>query len=259
MKFASGLSAFQNNMEKKSETLSQREKAQKDLLELKKMKAGMLDTEHLNDDDKKIVPKTLEEKTENFFYHHKAKVIVCGFLAIVLTVMIASCFTKINYDAKITVYCYEFVDTKTADATGDWFEELYPDVNGNGKTEITCVECSFADNGTELQETITTKQQKIITILNDPTALLFILDDKSIEYLNSVTKDRELFTKENIVELPKEYYEALSSDRISFKDTEKKRYLCLRSIEDMLIEEDAKESFAAAKEVLNKVKKMTNE
>ena len=40
---------------KKSETLRQREKAQKDLLELKKMRAGLLDTEHLDDSDKKII------------------------------------------------------------------------------------------------------------------------------------------------------------------------------------------------------------
>ena len=244
-------------MEKKSETLRQREKAQKDLLELKKMQSGELDTEHLNDDDKKIVPRTLEEKADNFFYHHKYKLIVCAFLAIVLTVMIASCVTRIDYDAKITIYCYEFVDSKTTDSTGVWFEELYPDANGNGKTEIMCTECSFADNGTELQVTITTKQQKIITILNDPTALLFILDEKSLEYLNSVTENTLLFTEENIVELPQEYYKALNSDRVSFKDTEKKRYLCLRSIENMLVEKDAKENFAAAKETFNKVKKMT--
>ena len=43
---------------KKSDTLRQREKAQRDLLELKKMQSGELDTEHLRDQDKKIVPKS---------------------------------------------------------------------------------------------------------------------------------------------------------------------------------------------------------
>ncbi len=241
----------------KSDTLKQRQKAQKDLLELKKMKAGMLDTEHLKDDDKKIVPKTLEEKADNFFYHHKFKVILGSFIAIVLTILIVSCATRIDYDTKITIYCYEYVDTKTADATARWFEEFYPDANGNGKSQVLCVECSFADNGTELQETITQKQQKIMTILSDPEALLFILDEKSIEYLNSVSEEGILFPKRNIVELPAEYYQALGDDGYSAQNAEKKRYLCLRNIEDFLVEEKAKENFAAAKEVLNKVKKMT--
>ena len=89
---------------KKSETLKQREKAQKDLLELKKMQMGQLDPSMLNDDDKKIVPKTLDEKADNFFYHNKAKLIVLGFLAIVLTVLIMSCVTRTDYDATVTIY-----------------------------------------------------------------------------------------------------------------------------------------------------------
>ena len=52
---------------KKSETLKQREKAQKDLLELKKMKMGQLDPSSLDDSDKVITPKTLDEKCDNFF------------------------------------------------------------------------------------------------------------------------------------------------------------------------------------------------
>ena len=72
------------NNNNKSDTLKQRAKAQKDLLELKKMQAGQLDPALLNDDDKKLVPKTLDEKADNFFYHNKVKLIVLGFLAVVL-------------------------------------------------------------------------------------------------------------------------------------------------------------------------------
>ena len=243
-------------MAKKSETLRQREKAQKDLLELKKMRAGMLDTEHLNDDDKKIVPKTLEEKADNFFYHNKYKLIFCAFTAIVLTIMIVSCFTRVDYDAKITFYCYEYVDSKVLEASDEWFKDIYPDVNGNGKVEVLCTECSFDNHGTELQETITTKQQKIMTILNDPTALLFVLDDESIKYLNSISKSGPIFPEENIVLLGEDYYSCLTNDRYSLIDTEKKRYLCLRNIAGTTIEEKAKETYAAAKEVLEKVRKM---
>ena len=238
---------------KKSETLRQREKAQKDLLELKKMRAGLLDTEHLDDSDKKIVPRTLEEKADNFFYHHKYKVIISAFLAIVLAIMIGSCVTKVRYDATVTIYCYEYVDQKTVENIEGWLETYYEDVNGNGKVEILCTDCSFSNEGTELAETINQKQMKMQAILTDSSALLFILDDESIEYLNGISENFVLFTEENIVELEGDFYMSLGRDRISFKN-DKKRYLCLRTIDETVIENKAKDNYAAAKKVLEKYK-----
>lgn len=239
---------------KKSETLRQREKAQRDLLELKKMQAGQLDTSILNDDDKKIVPRTLEEKADNFFYHHKAKLIVCGFLAVVLTVMIVSCVKRPHYDSTVTIYCYEFVDTVTVEDTAEWLEKLHPDTNGNGKVEILCTECSFSEK-TELAETVTQKQMKIQAILTDASAVLFILDENSLKYLNGISENFTLFTEENIVELGDEYYNALSKDRIGY-ETDKKRFLCLRTIDETVIEGKAQNNYDDAKKVLEKVRSM---
>ncbi|MBO5852253.1 MAG: hypothetical protein J6Q74_00380 [Clostridia bacterium] len=239
----------------KSETLRQREKAQRDLLELKKMQSGALDTEHLKDDDKKIVPKTLDEKCDNFFYHHKTKLIIFGFLAVVLTIMIASCFTRIDYDATVTIYCYEFVDSETIEETAEWFETFFGDTNLNGKVEVLCTDCSFAKE-TDFAETITQKQMKIQAVLTSAESLLFILDEESLEYLNSITDSFELFSEENIVELDDSYYNSLSGDRLSFKDKNKKRFLCLRTIDDTLIEGKAQKYFDEAKKALQKVRNM---
>ena len=81
-------------MSKKSETLRQREKAQKDLLELKKMQRGEISPETLKDDHKKIVPKTLDEKCENFLFYHKYKLMFAAVAAVVLTIIIISMIKK---------------------------------------------------------------------------------------------------------------------------------------------------------------------
>lgn len=237
---------------KKSETLKQREKAQKDLLELKKMQMGQLDPSILKDDDKKIVPKTLDEKADNFFYHHKAKLIGLGFLAVVLTVLVMSCVTKTDYDATVTIYCYEYVDTNTVEETAVYIEKLHPDTNENGKTQILCTDCSFSED-TELMQTVNERQMKLQSILMDGESLLFILDDESIAYLNSISEEITLFKEENIVELSENYYNSLSDGRTSFK-ADKKRYLCLRTIDETAIEGEAKKNYEDAKEVLEKLK-----
>lgn len=236
----------------KSDTLKQRAKAQKDLLELKKMQSGQLDPALLNDDDKKIVPKTLDEKADNFFYHNKVKLIILGFLAVVLTVLIMSCVTRTDYDATVTIYCYEYVDTQTIEETARWMEKLHPDTNGNEKVEIICVDCSFSED-TDLMQTVNTQQMKLQTKLMDGESMLFILDDESLEYLNTISENLTLFEEKNIVELDSSFYNSLSDGRISLK-ADKKHYLCLRTVDETVVEGDAKQNYEDAKKVIEKLK-----
>lgn len=238
-------------MAKKSETLRQREKAQKDLLELKKMQMGEIDPETLKDDDKKIVPKTFEEKRANFFFYHKYKLIAAVAAIIVLAIIIHSTVTRPNYDAIVTIYCYEYVDEQTTEDTSVWMEKYFSDVNENGRVDVLVNECSFAPD-TDLADIVRTKQLKIQTMLIEEDALLFILDDESLEYLNGISDSVTLFSEENIVELGENYYSALSDDRYGMLE-EKKRYLCLRTIDGSAIEGKAQKHYEAAKKVLEAV------
>lgn len=237
---------------KKSDTLKQREKAQRELLQLKKMQAGQIDPSILNDDDKKIVPKTLDEKCDNFFYHNKTKLIVFGFLAVVLSVLIVSCATRTNYDATLTIYCYEYIAPETTKEVAKWMEELHPDTNGNEKVEILATDCSFSMD-TDLSETVSAQQMKIQALLMDNEAMLFILDKESIEYLNSISKDFNLFEEENIIRLDNDFYKRLSDGRIGLEDT-KEHYLCLRTINKTALEGKAQKNYEDAKKVIDTLK-----
>lgn len=233
-------------MAKKSETLSQREKAQKDLLELKKMQRGEIKPEK----EKEVVPQTFKEKKENFFFYHKYKLIFIAAAVIVLAIIIYSTVTKIDYDASVTIYRYEYVFPEETEAAAKWLENYYTDVNGNGKVEISAEDCSFGDE--DLADTVHTRQLKIQAILNQTKAMLFILDEESLEYLNGISDKIVLFTEENMAELPANYYKAVGIEKLA--SDEKKRYIALRTIDDTVLEGDAQENYIAAKGVIEKIK-----
>lgn len=239
-------------MAKKSETLAQREKAQRDLLELKKMQQGQMEIKR--DDDKKIVPMTLDEKAENFFFYHKYKIMAGIAAAIVLFIIFYSIFSTPDYDATLTIYCHEYVSETEIKNIGKWANEIYVDVNDNGSVDVLTTDCSFdATAEEELAETIRQRQMKLHSLLTEPEAMLFILNEDSLKYFAETEATKNLFKEENIVELPAGFYEALGENRVSLKK-EVKRYLCLRNIEGTNLDKKAKTHYEAAKQVLENVK-----
>jgi len=169
--------------ERKSETLRQREKAQKDLLELKKIQQGQLDPETLKKDEK-IIPMTFGEKVSNFFFHHKWKVVTAVCAAIVLSIVIHSEVTKIRYDTTLTLYCFEYFSEENADAVAYWMEGYFPDTNRNGKSQVSVQNCSFvleAANKAYIDE----MQRKLQSLLLEKDALFYI---ELIEKLGQVPR-----------------------------------------------------------------------
>ena len=239
-------------MAKKSETLRQREKAQKDLLELKKMQRGDINPETLRDDHKKITPRTFAEKRENFLFYHKYKVLAVLMAVIVLAIVIHSYVSTPDYDATLTIYCYEFVGDKDIEDIDKWIESYFPDANGNGKVDVLTTDCSFGPD-TTLAETVNQRQLKIQSILLEEDSLLFILDDESLKYLNSITESFTLFKEENIVELGENFYTSISGEQ-STLTSDKKRYICLRTVDGTAVEKEAGEHYINAKNALNKIK-----
>lgn len=236
-------------MAKKSETLRQREKAQKDLLELKKMQKGELDPSTLKKDEK-IVPRTFGEKVSHFFFYYKYVLLGCTALFVALAIILGSCIAKPNYDAKITVFCSEYVSEDVITAMNEWLTSYYPDVNENGEVELLFADCSFSveTDQKSYSDNMLLKVQSLLASEKD--AMLFILDEDNLKYLNGISKDFVLFSSVNMVELPQSFYDSLPANRNTFKDN-KTRYLCLRTIAGTSIEgEKAKANYNAAKEVI---------
>ena len=233
--------------ERKSETLRQREKAQKDLLELKKIQQGQLDPETLKKDEK-IIPMTFGEKVSNFFFHHKWKVVTAVCAAIVLSVVIHSEVTKIRYDTTLTLYCFEYFSEENADAVANWMEGYFPDTNRNGKSQVSVQNCSFvleAANKAYIDE----MQRKLQSLLLEKDALFYIMDKQSLNYIKTGTAiSIDLFPEENIVELSDEFTDLIENNATF--NPKKTRYLCLRSVTD-----PSDKNYKAAKEIIEELKK----
>ena len=232
---------------KTSETLRQREKAQKDLLELKKIQQGQLDAEVLKKEEK-IIPQTFGEKVSNFFFHHKWKVVTAICAVIVLSIVIHSEVTKVRPDTTLTLYCFEYYSEENVAAVTHWMSEKYPDINQNGKQEVSVQNCSFeleAANKSYIDE----MQRKLQSLLLEEDALLYIMDEKSLNYIKNETAiSVDLFPDEYIVELPDEYGDLITGNATFVK--EKTRYLCLRSVTD-----PTTENYKAALNLLNSFRK----
>ncbi len=241
--------------ERKSDTLRQREKAQKDLLELKKIQQGQLDAEVLKKDEKKI-PMTLGEKVSNFFFHHKWKVVTAVCAAFILGVIIHSEVTKVRYDTILTLYSFEYYTEENVENIGKWMAKYYPDTNENGKTEISVQNCSYLLDVSN-QGYIKDMQKKIQSLFLNDDALMYILDEDSLYYLKNETAiSSDIFPEEYIVPLPDEYA-GLIKDNKTF-DKNRKRYLCLINSGDKKLNAEEQKNYEAAKAVIEKFRKTAN-
>lgn len=234
---------------KKSETLKQREEAQRELIRLKKMQSGELEV------DKKEESKdfeTFSDKLGNLLYYHKYKLVAAVVAIVAVIYFIYSAATAVHYDAKAVVFCFEYFSEENRQRVADYLEEYYDDINGNGKTELAIVDCSFV-SGMDTAQYANTMMTKIQSVLvGEKDAMLFLLDENSLKHLNSISENIELFTEDGVVELSDQFYNALGDETKTAENG--KRYLCLRSIDGTTLEGESEDNYKAAKKALEKIR-----
>lgn len=94
--------------------------------------------EKIKGDDVKIkVSNPFFSKLENFWFHHKWKVIISAFFLIVLGIGIFQMFTKEQYDTQVSVATHVIYDKKQLEAFNKTIESFLPkDVNRDGKKNL---------------------------------------------------------------------------------------------------------------------------
>ncbi len=236
-------------MAKKSETLTQRNKAQRDLIELKKMQAGELEVGP-KPSEESLAPRTFKEKKENFFYHYKYVVLAGLVLAVVAIIIIVDLVKRVDYDSKVVIFSYDISYSSYREKISDYFEQLYTDVNENGKVDIAAVDCSIdPTDATDLRTGRLTQLHSILSVEND--ALIFLLDEDSIKHFND-SLEIELFKEENIVPLGDDFYEFIKTDGLPTPKT--KLYAAIREADGTAIEDENEVAYKAALQVLDKLR-----
>ncbi len=232
-------------MAKKSETLTQRNKAQRDLIELKKMQAGELEPGP-KPSEQAVAPKTFKEKRENFFYHYKYVVMIGLFIAVVAVVLIVDLAKKVDYDSKVVVFSYDATYSSYSEKISDYFEQFYADINENGKVDIAAIDCSVDPKDvTELRTGKLTRLHSMLSVEDD--ALIFLVDEESVKHFTEAL-DHELFKSENMVLLGDDFYEFIKIEGLPMPDT--KVYAAVREVDGTTIDGKNKAAYEAAKQVL---------
>ncbi len=232
-------------MAKKSETLIQRNKAQRDLIELKKMQAGKLETGP-KPSEEAVMPKTAKEKVENFFYHYKYAVALVAFLVVVGVVLTVNLVNRVSYDSKVVVFSYDMGYSLFNERIADYFEELYSDVNQNGSVDIAAVDCSISN--TEYNEMAGAKLTKLNSMLAvDDDTLIFLVDEQSVKHFSD-NISVELFKEENMVPLGQDFYDYIEFEESGVPET--KLFAALRETDGTVIEGRNKAAEEAARQVM---------
>lgn len=235
----------------KSDTLSQRKKAQQEFLELKRMQQGELVPEAVPE---QIVPKTFKEKLINFWFHYKVHTLLLTALIIVLIVGISQCSNKEHYDGRVMLY----INRVCADAEADIYKEFltpyFTDTNDDGKVNVQVVNCAYTTDSTfdmSFTNALSSKLQAVIS--SEPDVQLFIVDDKKIEQLNKIPNNLDSFFIEKI-EIPQELYDKLKESDFQYSQ---KLYLARRVVTGTNIENaDKVEIFTKqAEEIMSQFKK----
>lgn len=238
-------------MAKKSETLRQREKAQKDLLELKKAKQGLLELKEAEEKQVKT-PRTFKEKKDNFFYHHKVAFYAVIILLAVLIFLVTDSLTKTKYDTNAVLFTHEYYYEEQTAALKEILAEFCEDVDKNGEVNVSLLDCSYNENsaGYEYQQSQRGKVQARIASGN---AMLFLLDEKTYSDLMS-NLDYELFKEENRVNITPLLKASLKeSENKNTPLPEGELFLCLREIKGSTAENKTQD-YNNAKALLEKIK-----
>ncbi len=236
---------------RKSETLSQRQKAQRDIIELSLMKEGKMETGPKPSEVEKR-PETPKEKLDNFFYHHKLKVIIAAVVIFAICIGTYSSITRTRYDAKVALFCYDGTIGLYATAIEDYLVNFYSDKNNDGKVKITVINCSYDKDDMRTNDGITSMGRLQSVLAGEEDTLLFIVSKDTIDYLNSISQNVPFFTEENIHKLSDDFINSVQPE--GFEKLKGEYYIALRSIEGSAIEKEAAEYYPFAKETFEKIK-----
>lgn len=238
---------------KESDTLRQRKFAQQEFLRLKKMQQGELDA---GPKPSELAGElTFKDKIKNIWFHDKFAIAVIAILVIAISLLITQCATKTKYDATIVLFTHSITGDTNCYKMGEYLKPFCDDINGDGEKNINVINCSINVNDGNNEYNYTTRSKMQSILATDASALLFITDDDSYEYLMGLSEKVSLFEGEPI-KFTKEFYD-FCVDSNGFYDTPENLQISCRTLKDTAIEKNknADKYYENAQKILEKINK----
>lgn len=175
--------------EKENDTLRQRRKAQESLLELKRMQASNeIEKEH-KPYENEIKPKGLFSKIANFWEYYKGAVIAILICAVVITVCCVQCASRVEDDLRMVLFSNNIITDNQTLQLEDYFESFCEDYNGDGKVNVTIVNCTF-QTGSSTADYQNVKMQRMQSLIAvDTKATLFITTTETYKFVDGLVEE----------------------------------------------------------------------
>ena len=191
---------------KKNEIIEEQRRARQEFLNLKKMQSGELEPQP-KPSEVALKPTTAKEKSENFWFHYKWHTLGAIAFVIIAVICVIQLMGRTPYDMKVVLFTHTAVGDTHTELLTDYFEEYSADLNGDGEVKVQLLNCTIDDKGYDLQykNTIYTR---ILGIINaEDQAMIYIVDDKAIDYFNTHVGGESFFATEPEA-LPEAFYTA---------------------------------------------------
>lgn len=236
---------------KQSETLEQQRRARQKFLELKKMQQGTMDPGP-KPSEVAVVPKTISEKTDNWWFHYKWHIIGTLFVITGLVFLVSQCTARKSYDMQVVYFTYTPVMDQQTELIGDYLESISKDITGDGETNIQVVNCSIKNDASDLRYRSSAFAKLQSLMAGERKAMLFITDKDSIKYFEADAVKG--FFKEEPVVLNDQFYKA--TDSKEFGSLPEGLQISCRTVEGTLIEgkKNVEATYKEAQNILRKLR-----
>lgn len=237
---------------KTNEILEEQRRARQEFLELKKMQSGEMKAPP-KPSEVAIVPKTPKEKWDNFWFQYKWYVVAIVATVAVLAVLIAQCATKTEYDLKAVYFTYTTALDAQTEGIADYLQKYAEDTNGDGEINVQVVNISFSNTTGDSQYKYTMLSKLQAMLAGDESAMLYITDSETYEYINSLTESGALLEGAPL-KFSEEFYTATESEQFG-RLPEGLQISCRRISETtMQNKKQAAKAYESAKKLLEKLK-----
>lgn len=232
-----------------NETLRQQRKAREEFLKLKKMQNGEIS---LPEPTAQKAPETLKEKSENFWYYNRYKILSIVLIIVITAICVTQCVMRPDYDLTVTIYTSSLVGDDDCKEIEQFFKNISEDVNGDGSINVQVINCSYNENGNrEILYATKTKFQAIVA--SEQEYILFITDEYSYNQMNSISSDTNFFDDDTLI-LPDSFYNLCESKDLY--ELPRELFITKRIVSQSVLNknENVMRSYGAADSVLEKLK-----
>lgn len=179
---------------KKKQAVDPQQQQLHDLIELKKMRQAAAEHREMTPDfppeEEKIVPKTLKQKWDNYWYHYKGLTWSCLIGAVAAVWIVHDVFFAPKPDITLNIA----TETALSSINPEMEEDAYPymaDYNEDGEIIFSFSETSLGESSDP--QMAFANYQKFIAVMAAGTDLLYMLDDTGYDAVLEMSEGESMF------------------------------------------------------------------